>query len=73
MAIVTFWNDCREQSGRTLTTVAVATRMAIERNSKVLLISTSFADPACCHGHSFWCAIFPSHFQDRIPLHGQNS
>ena len=44
MSIITFWNDCREQSGRTLTSVAVATRMAIERNSKVLLISTSFAD-----------------------------
>lgn len=45
MSIVTFWNDDREQSGRTLTSVAVATRMAIERNYKILLISTSFADP----------------------------
>lgn len=44
MSIITFWNDNREQSGRTLTSVAVATRMAIERNSKVLLISTSVAD-----------------------------
>ena len=44
MSIITFWNDSREQSGRTLTSVAVATRMAIERNSKVLLISTSFGD-----------------------------
>lgn len=45
MSIVTFWNDDREQSGRTLTSVAVATRMAIERNFKILLISTSFHDP----------------------------
>ena len=52
MAIITFWNDCREQSGRTLTSVAVATRMAIERNSKVLLISTSFADTTM--GNCFW-------------------
>lgn len=44
MSIITFWNDNREQSGRTLTSVAVATRMAIERNSKILLISTSAAD-----------------------------
>lgn len=44
MAIITFWNDCREQSGKTLTSVAVATRMAIERNNKILLISTSFGD-----------------------------
>lgn len=45
MSVVTFWNDDREQSGRTLTSVAVATRMAIERNYRILLISTSFADP----------------------------
>lgn len=45
MSIVTFWNDDREQSGKTLTSVAVATRMAIERNYKILLISTSFQDP----------------------------
>lgn len=44
MSIITFWNDGREQSGRTLTSVAVATKMAIERNSKILLISTSWAD-----------------------------
>ena len=44
MSIVTFWNDDREQTGKTLTAVAVATRMAIERNYKILLISTSFQD-----------------------------
>ena len=30
MSIVTFWNNDREQSGKTLTAVAVATKMAIE-------------------------------------------
>lgn len=45
MSIVTFWNEGREQSGKTLTAVAVATRMAIERNYKILLLSTSFLDP----------------------------
>jgi len=44
MSIITFWNDSREQSGKTLASAAVATRMAIERNSKVLLISTAFDD-----------------------------
>lgn len=44
MSIITFWNDSREQTGQTLTTVAVATRMAIERNIKILLISTSIND-----------------------------
>ena len=45
MSIVTFWNEDREQTGKTLTSVAVATRMAIARNYKILLLSTSFQDP----------------------------
>lgn len=44
MSIVTFWNSDKEQSGQTLTSVAIATRMAIERNFKILLISTSYND-----------------------------
>lgn len=44
MSIITFWNDNREQSGRTLTSVAVATRLSIEQNKKILLISTSTGD-----------------------------
>ena len=52
MSIITFWNDSREQSGKTLTSIAVATRMAIERNSKILLISTSFDDPTM--QNCFW-------------------
>lgn len=44
MSIVTFWNDDREQTGKTLTAIAIATEMAIERNYKILLISTSFRD-----------------------------
>ena len=52
MAIVTFWNDDREQTGKTLTSVSVATRMAIERNYKILLISTSFQDPTM--KNCFW-------------------
>ena len=44
MSIVTFWNDSREQVGKTLSAVAVATQMTIQHNLKVLLISTSYAD-----------------------------
>lgn len=52
MSIVTFWNDDREQTGKTLVSVAIATRMAIECNYKVLLISTSFQDPTI--KNCFW-------------------
>lgn len=44
MPIITFWNDDKEQTGKTLTSVAVATKMAIERNFKILLLSTGFQD-----------------------------
>lgn len=52
MSIVTFWNNSREQSGKTLTAVAVATRMAIECNYRILLISTSLKDPTL--KNCFW-------------------
>lgn len=52
MSVITFWNDSREQSGRTMTAVAVAMRMSIERNSKILLISTSMDDPTL--KNCFW-------------------
>lgn len=44
MSIVTFWNNDKEQTGKTLASVAVATRMSIERNLKILLISTAYKD-----------------------------
>lgn len=52
MSIITFWNESREQTGQTLATIAVATRMAIERNIKVLLISTSANDSTI--RNSYW-------------------
>lgn len=44
MSIVAFWNNDKEKTGTTLSAVATATRMAIERNFKVLLISTNYRD-----------------------------
>ena len=42
MAIVTFWGSGREQVGKTLSLVAIATNMAIEHNKKVLIVSASY-------------------------------
>lgn len=56
MSIVTFWNDDKEQTGKTLTSVAVATKMAIERNLKILLISTSYKDSTV--KNCFWTDTF---------------
>ena len=44
MSIVTFWNNEKEQTGKTASIVAIATYMAIQHNYKVLLISTSLND-----------------------------
>ncbi len=42
MSIVTFWGSGKEQTGKTLATVAIATNMAIEHNKKILIISASY-------------------------------
>ena len=44
MAIVTFWSNGKEQTGKTLSMVAIATYMAIEHNMKILMISTTNND-----------------------------
>ena len=40
MSVVTFWNNGKEQTGKTLAIVAITTYMAIEHNYKILVIST---------------------------------
>lgn len=42
MSIVTFWGSGKEQVGKTLAIVAIATNLAIEHNKKILVISASY-------------------------------
>ena len=44
MSIVTLWSCDKKTNGQTLSSVAIATKMAIERNLKILLVSTSVND-----------------------------
>lgn len=44
MSIVTFWNNGKEQSGKTLALAAICTHLAIEHNYRILLISTGYKD-----------------------------
>ncbi len=44
MSIITFWSNGKEQVGKTLSTIAVATNMAIEHNKRSIIISTSYKD-----------------------------
>ena len=41
MSVITFVNNRREETGKTLSLVASATNMAIENNEKILIISTT--------------------------------
>lgn len=44
MSVVTFWSNGREQTGKTLSMVAISTYMAIEHNYRILVISTGYKD-----------------------------
>ena len=41
MSIVTFYNSSEEQTGKTMSIVAIATYMAIEHNNRILVVSTT--------------------------------
>ena len=41
MSIITFVNNLEEETGKSLSAVAIATNMAIENNNRILLISTT--------------------------------
>lgn len=44
MAVVTFWNNGKEQTGKTLSLAAICTHLAIEHNYRILVISTGYQD-----------------------------
>ena len=44
MSIVTFWNNKKEETGKTLAVAAISTYMAIEHNKKILIVSTGHKD-----------------------------
>lgn len=52
MAVITFWNNGKEQTGKTLSLVAIATCMAIEHNYRILVISTDYKDEVL--NNCFW-------------------
>lgn len=44
MSVVTFWNNGKEQTGKTLSLAAICTHLAIEHNYRILVISTGYQD-----------------------------
>ncbi len=46
MAIITYWNDGKSETGQSMTIAAVATAMAWNYNYKVLIVDTKHNDPS---------------------------
>lgn len=44
MAIITFWSNGREQTGKTISMASIATYIAIQHNIKILVVSTTNKD-----------------------------
>lgn len=52
MAIVSFWSEGKEETGKTSAIIALSTYMAIEHNYKILVVSTSYNDDTM--KNAFW-------------------
>lgn len=46
MAIITYWNDGKTETGQSMTIAAVATAIAWSYNYKVLIVNTKYNDPS---------------------------
>jgi len=46
MAVVSFWSDGKSETGKTVSIAAIATQMALESNSRVLIFNTVYGNMA---------------------------
>ena len=46
MAIITFWNNGKGETGQTTSMAALATQMSLENNYKILIINTKYNNKA---------------------------
>lgn len=49
MAIITFWNDGKAETGQSMTIAAIATTLAINYDYKILMINTKYNDSSLEH------------------------
>ena len=68
MAIVTFWNNGKEQTGKTLSLVAISTDLAMDHNYRILVISTAYKDETL--DNCFWS---PTRNKKNLGLFGPNT
>ncbi len=68
MSVITFWNNGKEQSGKTLSLAAICTHLAIEHNYRILVISTGYQDETL--DNCFWK---PQKAKKNLGLFGPNT
>ena len=44
MPIIAFWSDKKKETAQTLSMIAIASYMAVENNSKILMVDTNLND-----------------------------
>lgn len=71
MSIVTFWNNGKEQTGKTLSLAAICTYLAIEHNYKILVISTGYQDQNL--DNCFWEQKAKEKVKKNLGLFGPNT
>lgn len=52
MSVITFWNNGKEQTGKTAAIAAIATYLSIEHNYKILIVTTGYKDETLTN--CFW-------------------
>lgn len=67
MAIVTFYTNCKQETGNTVSALALATYLGIVKNKKILFISTSLND------NSIKQAFWPEQDKKKSGLFGPNT
>ena len=45
MSIVTFWSSTKKETAQTLSMIAIAAHMAVENNTRILMVDMNFNDP----------------------------
>lgn len=68
MSIVTFWNNDKEQTGKTLSLAAICTHLAVEHNYRILVVSTGYQDRNL--DNCFWQ---PKKVKKNLGLFGPNT
>ncbi|MCI8383635.1 MAG: hypothetical protein HFJ33_02015 [Clostridia bacterium] len=68
MSVVTFWNNGKEQTGKTLALVAICTHLAVEHNYRILVVSTGYQDENL--DNCFW---EPKKAKKNLGLFGPNA